>query len=248
MGFVQKYKDYRKRIKNKYISYQGDYTTSIRNFQFTLSCLPLPTDNFILENDTYKTLGAPGPETLFKEKNSKFFGYAFPITNEDEVKTILTGIKKQHHSARHWCYAFQLGTEPNIYYRANDDGEPNNTAGMPIYGQIQSFGITNVLVVSVRYFGGVKLGVGGLISAYRASAQMALEASEIIEKTIDLQVTIKFGYPDMNKVMRIIKEKNLEIVSQTMENDCSMTLATRKKNAPAMLEALQAVYGVTVLS
>ncbi|SFQ65141.1 uncharacterized protein, YigZ family [Flavobacterium akiainvivens] len=208
--------------------------------------LPLHYDIFILENDTYKTLAAPGEETLFKEKNSKFFGYAFPIANEDEVKTILADIKKQHYGARHWCYAFQLGTEPNIYYRANDDGEPNNTAGMPIYGQIQSFGVTNVLVVSVRYFGGVKLGVGGLISAYRTSAQMALEASEIIDKTIDVHFTVKFGYPDMNKVMRIIKEKNLDIVSQTMENDCTMTLATRKKNAPMFLEAFEAAYGIVV--
>lgn len=201
-----------------------------------------------MENDTYKTLAAPGPETQFKEKNSKFFGYAFPITGEDEVKIILAYIKKQHHGARHWCYAFQLGTEPNVYYRANDDGEPNNTAGMPIYGQIQSFGVNNVLVVSVRYFGGVKLGVGGLISAYRTSAQMALQASEIVEKTIDVHFTVQFGYQDMNKVMRIIKEKGLDIVSQTMENDCTMTLATRKKNAPTVLEALEAAYGIAVIS
>jgi uncharacterized YigZ family protein len=120
---------------------------------------------------------------------------------------LLAEIKKQHPQARHWCYAFQLGTEPNIYYRANDDGEPSNTAGMPIYGQIQSFGVTNALVVSVRYFGGVKLGVGGLISAYRLSAQLALEASEIIEKTINVHYTLKFGYQDMNRVMRVIKEK-----------------------------------------
>jgi uncharacterized YigZ family protein len=203
-------------------------------------------DIFILENDTYKTLAASGPETLFKEKNSKFFGYAFPVNSEDDVKAILAVLKKQHYGARHWCYAFQLGTEPNIYSRANDDGEPNNTAGMPIYGQIQSHGVTNVLVVSVRYFGRVKLGVGGLISAYRTSAQMALEASEIIEKTIDVHFTVQFGYQDMNKVMRIIKDKGLDIVSQTMENDCTMTLATRKKNAPNVLEAFEAAYGIVI--
>lgn len=112
--------------------------------------------------DTYKTITQASPETLFKEKNSKFFGYAFSVTNEEEVKEILTQLKKDHFSARHWCYAYQIGTE-NIQYRANDDGEPNNSAGMPIYGQIQSFDVTNVLVVVVRYFGGVKLGVGGLI-------------------------------------------------------------------------------------
>ncbi len=200
-----------------------------------------------MENDTYKTLASPSEETLFKEKNSKFFGYAFPINNEDEVKSIIENLKKQHHSARHWCYAFQLGTE-KIYYRANDDGEPNNSAGMPIYGQIQSFGVTNVLIVSVRYFGGVKLGVGGLISAYKTSAQMALEASDIIEKTIDVHYTLKFGYQNMNKVMRVIKEKNLDIVSQKMEMDCEMVISTRKKNAPMVLEAFENLYEVELIA
>src|SRR5690606_7851242 len=191
----------------------------------------------LLEKDTYKTLAAPSEETLFKEKNSKFFGYAFPVTSEDEVKSILENIKKQHHSARHWCYAFQLGTdEKKLYYRANDDGEPNNSAGMPIYGQIQSFDVTNVLVISVRYFGGVKLGVGELRTAYRTSGQMALEASEIIEKTIDVHYQIKFGYHNINKVMRVIKEKNLDIVAQKMEMDCEVTISTRMKNAPMVFE------------
>jgi uncharacterized YigZ family protein len=198
-----------------------------------------------LENDTYKTLAAPGEETLFKEKNSKFFGYAYPVNNEEEVKAILEELRRQHHSARHWCYAFQLGTE-QVYYRANDDGEPNNSAGMPIYGQIQSFEVTNVLVVVVRYFGGVKLGVGGLISAYRTSAQMALEASDIVEKTINAQFTLTFGYQNMNKVMRVIKEKNLDIVSQKMEMDCEIVVATRKNNAPMVFEALQNLYEIEV--
>lgn len=200
-----------------------------------------------MEKDTYKTLAAPSEETLFKEKNSKFFGYAFPVTSEDEVKSILENIKKQHHSARHWCYAFQLGTdEKKLYYRANDDGEPNNSAGMPIYGQIQSFDVTNVLVISVRYFGGVKLGVGGLITAYRTSAQMALEASEIIEKTIDVHYQIKFGYHNMNKVMRVIKEKNLDIVAQKMEMDCEITISTRMKNAPMVFEAFNSLYEIEI--
>lgn len=198
-----------------------------------------------MENDTYKTLALPSEETLFKEKNSKFFGYAFPIANEDDVKTILENLKKQHHSARHWCYAFQVGTD-KIHYRANDDGEPNNSAGMPIYGQIQSFEVTNVLVVVVRYFGGVKLGVGGLISAYKTSAQMALEASDIIEKTIDIYYTLKFGYQNMNKVMRIIKEKNLTIVSQKMEMDCEIVISTRKKNASTVLEAFTNLYEIKI--
>jgi uncharacterized YigZ family protein len=198
-----------------------------------------------MENDIYKTLAGPSEETLFKEKNSKFFGYAYPVNSEDEVKVILEGLRKQHHSARHWCYAFQMGTD-KIYYRANDDGEPNNSAGMPIYGQIQSFGVTNVLVVSVRYFGGVKLGVGGLISAYKTSAQMALEASEIIEKTIDVHYIVKFGYQNMNKVMRVIKEKNLDIVSQKMEMDCEIEISTRKKNAPIVFEAFANLYEIAI--
>ena len=198
-----------------------------------------------MDNDIYKTLSAPSEETLYKEKNSKFFGYAYPVSNEDEVKVILENLRKQHHAARHWCYAFQLGTS-RIYYRANDDGEPNNSAGMPIYGQIQSFGVTNVLVVVVRYFGGVKLGVGGLISAYRAGAQMALEASDIVERTIDVHYKIKFGYQDMNKVMRVIKEKNLSIVSQKMEMDCEIIVSTRKKNAASFEEAFEAIYGISV--
>lgn len=133
------------------------------------------------DNDTYKTINLPSEEVLFKEKNSKFFGYAYPVTTEEEIKEIIEQLRKVHFSARHWCYAYQIGTE-KIQYRANDDGEPNNSAGMPIYGQIQSFEVTNILIVVVRYFGGVKLGVGGLISAYKTAAQMALENAIIIEK------------------------------------------------------------------
>lgn len=196
-------------------------------------------------NDTYRTLDFPSEETLYKEKNSKFFGYAFPISSEDEAKIILEDLRKQHHSARHWCYAFQIGTE-KIYFRANDDGEPSNSAGAPIYGQIQSFNVTNVLVVVVRYFGGVKLGVGGLISAYKISAQMALEASEIIEKTIDIHYEVKFDYKNMNKVMRIIKEKNLDIVSQKMEMSCEIEIKTRKKNAEMIFDIFSNLYEIDI--
>ena len=195
--------------------------------------------------DTYKTILTPSEEVLFKEKNSKFFGYAFPVANEEEVKIELERLKKQHFSAKHWCYAYQLGTE-KISFRANDDGEPTNSAGMPIYGQIQSFEVTNVLVVVVRYFGGVKLGVGGLISAYKRTAQMALENAEIIEKTIDLYYTIVFDYKNMNKVMRIIKEKNLEIVSQKLELNCEIKVATRKKNAETIFNIFSSLFEVSI--
>lgn len=195
--------------------------------------------------DTYKTLASASEEILFKEKNSKFFGYAYPVNTEIEIKEILENLKKQHYGARHWCYAYQLGTEKTTF-RANDDGEPGNTAGMPIYGQIQSFELTNVLIVVVRYFGGVKLGVGGLISAYRTSAQLALENAKIIEKTIDIHFIITFDYKNMNKVMRIIKEKNLEIVSQKMEMNCEIELATRKKNAEIVFGIFDSLFEIDI--
>ena len=195
--------------------------------------------------DTYKTLSYPSEEILFKEKNSKFFAYAYPILSEEEVKNHLEFLKKQHHSARHWCYAYQIGTE-KITFRANDDGEPSNSAGMPIYGQIQSFELTNVLIVVVRYFGGIKLGVGGLISSYKIAAQMALEQAEIIEKTIDVHFLIVFDYKNMNKVMRVIKEKNLSIIAQKMEMNCKIEIATRKKNANMIYDIFSSMFEIEI--
>lgn len=195
--------------------------------------------------DTYKTIAKASEEILFKEKNSKFFGYAFPITSEEEVKILLEPLRKKHFNAVHFCYAYQIGTD-KIQFRANDDGEPSNTAGMPIYGQIQSHELTNVLIVVVRFFGGVKLGVGGLIAAYKTTAQLAIEASLIIEKTIDVQYLISFDYKNMNKVMRIIKEKNLEIISQKMELNCEILLATRKKNEFIVFEIFDKLFEISI--
>jgi uncharacterized YigZ family protein len=195
--------------------------------------------------DTYKTIEISVENILLKEKNSKFFGFAFPVTSEIEVKTHLENLKTEHFSARHWCYAYQIGTEV-LRFRANDDGEPSNSAGMPIYGQIQSFEITNVLVVVVRYFGGIKLGVGGLISAYKSSAQQTLEAANIIEKTIDKYFKITFDYKNMNKVMRIIKEKNLQIVHQKLELNCEIEIATRKKNAEEIVAIFNAIFEIDI--
>lgn len=197
------------------------------------------------DKDTYKTIETPSEETLFKEKNSKFFGYAFPVTTEDDIKFHLDEIKKQHHSARHWCYAYQLGTE-SITYRANDDGEPNHSAGMPIYGQIQSFDVTNILVIVVRYFGGVKLGVGGLISAYKTSAQLSLEASKIIERTINKTFLIIYDYKNMNKVMRIIKEKNINVTNQKLELHCELTISVRKNEAEAVFNSFDNLFEVEI--
>ncbi len=195
--------------------------------------------------DTYKTIEISVENILFKEKNSKFFGFAIPVTSEIEVKTHLDNLKAEHFSARHWCYAYQIGTE-NIKFRANDDGEPSNSAGMPIYGQIQSFDITNVLVVVIRYFGGVKLGVGGLISAYKTTAQLTLDEANIIEKTIDKKFKITFDYKNMNKVMRIIKEKNVQIINQKMELNCEIEIATRKKNAKEIVDIFTALFEIDI--
>ncbi|RKF03868.1 putative YigZ family protein [Tenacibaculum lutimaris] len=195
--------------------------------------------------DTYKTITKPSEETLFKDRNSKFFGYAFPVFSEEDIKERLEELRKQHHTARHHCYAWQLGTE-NIRFRANDDGEPSNSAGQPIYGQIQAFDVTNILIVSVRYFGGTKLGVGGLINAYRSSAQLALEASDIIEKTIDIHYKLKFGYDMMNKVQRIIKERNLDIINQKLELDCEYIISVRKKEAESIFEVFDNLFKVEI--
>jgi uncharacterized YigZ family protein len=182
------------------------------------------------EKDTYKTIEIAVGDALFKDKGSKFIGYVFPIVSEEDVKIYIDELKKKHYSARHWCYAWQLGIE-EISYRANDDGEPNNSAGQPIYGQILSKDLTNVLVVIVRYFGGTKLGVGGLISAYKTTAKLILEEAVIVKKTIDVFYKLNFEYKDMNKVMRIIKEQNLHIENQIMELNCEFLISVRKKNA-----------------
>lgn len=202
--------------------------------------------------DTYNTIDFPSSAVLFKEKNSKFFGYAFPIQSEEDVKPIIETLRKQHPNAGHFCYAYQIGADI-VTYRANDDGEPSNSAGMPIYGQIQSFSVTNVLIVVVRIFGGVKLGVGGLITAYKTTAQMVLETCEIVEKTIDIHFTITFDYKNMNKVMRVIKEKKLEIVNQEMEiNEDSglpigkIEIKTRKKNAEMVFDIFNSMFEIDI--
>ena len=195
--------------------------------------------------DTYNTISKPSKGELFKDKNSKFYGYAFPVANEDEIKRHIEALKKEHYSARHWCYAYQLGTE-TIQYRANDDGEPNNSAGMPIYGQIQSFDVTNILIVVIRYYGGVKLGVGGLINAYRTGAQFAIESAEIVEKTINQEFQLTFEYKNMSKVMRILKENKVDIINQTLELNCLLEISVRKSNGSKISEIFNQFFGVDI--
>ena len=199
-----------------------------------------------IKKDTYKTIIKPSEEILFKDRSSKFFGYAFPISSEDNVKEFIEQLQKQHHTARHFCYAWQLGKEYESY-RANDDGEPSNSAGMPIYGQLQAFEVTNALVVVVRYFGGTKLGVGGLIQAYKAAAQMALENSKIIKRTIDEIFILKFEYPEMGIVMRIINDENLNILDQKLELRCEIKIAVRKKEAERIFSIFENIYKVKIL-
>ncbi|MGY5353264.1 IMPACT family protein [Wenyingzhuangia sp. IMCC45533] len=172
---------------------------------------------------TYKTVEVPVKEILYKDKGSKFIGYLYHVTSEDEVKNYLDVLKKQYYDARHWCYAYRLGFD-GAKYRVNDDGEPSNTAGQPIYGQLLSTEVTNVLLVVVRYFGGVKLGVGGLIKAYRTCAQETLSFANIEEKVIKQTFTVQSSYEHVDKVMKFIKMFDLEIKNQEMYLDCKFEL------------------------
>lgn len=178
--------------------------------------------------EVYKTIKGFSEEILFKEKKSKFYAQIFHISNEEDIKPIIETIKKTHPQAGHVCYAYRIN--PLIpKWRANDDGEPNNSAGMPIFGQIQSFELFDVLITVTRYFGGVKLGVGGLISAYKEAAKLALESSSIIKKTIEKTFILSFGYDQMNKVMRIIKEKNIQIINQELTESCQIEVSVSIK-------------------
>lgn len=198
-----------------------------------------------MENDVYKTIAKPAQGEIFKDKNSKFYGYVFPVTNIAQIKTHIEDLKKEHYTARHWCYAYQLGTK-TIKYRANDDGEPNNSAGMPIYGQIQSYELTNILIVVIRYYGGVKLGVGGLINAYRTGAQLALDAAKIIEKTININFSLRFEYKNMSKVMRLLKDNDAEITAQKLEIDCLLEISVRKRNEKLISNLFNNFHGVKI--
>ncbi len=171
---------------------------------------------------TYKTVEEIS-EGLYKEKGSKFIAYAVACYSEDEAKVFIEQWKKEHHQARHLCYAYRFGVNHDVY-RANDDGEPNNSAGIPILGQIQSFDLSNILIGVIRYYGGTKLGVGGLITAYKTAAKEALESAVIVEKEIFEWVKLKFEYSDMPSVMSYIKQKGLEIQKQVFENDCEIVL------------------------
>ena len=189
--------------------------------------------------DSFRTISQPS-EGIYTEKRSKFLAFAIPVESVEEIKDIVAQYQKKYYDARHVCYAYMLGAE-RTEFRANDNGEPSGTAGKPILGQINSNELTNILIIVVRYFGGIKLGTSGLIVAYKQATAEAIAAAEIIEKTVDTDITFLFEYPFMNDVMRIVKEENPQIVNQGYDSDCSMTLRTRKGNMPKLISRLEKV-------
>ena len=194
--------------------------------------------------DSYLTVEG-NAEAIFKEKSSKFLCYAFHVESEEEIASHLERLRKQYYDATHHCYAWRLGPFGEKF-RANDDGEPSSTAGKPILGQMLSREVTNCLIVVVRDFGGTKLGVPGLIAAYKESAAAALDASKVVERTVDTRIRVEFSYVVMNDVMRIIKEEQPVVESQTFDNLCSIMLAVRNSKADVVLGRLRKVEGAIV--
>ena len=195
----------------------------------------------MLFEDTYKTI-AGRAEGIYKDKGSKFIAIALPVKSEEEVKSKLDNIRSEYHDARHHCFAYMLGADKSGY-RFNDDGEPSGTAGRPILGQINSNDLTNVLVVVVRYFGGTKLGVRGLINAYKSSASEALQASQIIEKTVDEIYEVRFDYPSMNQVMQIMKDPGIKVLAQDFGLHCNVQFMVRKSLADGFRDRLTKISG-----
>lgn len=184
---------------------------------------------------TYQTLKSP-IQAEFKDKGSRFLAFAYPVQTAEQVKKHVDDLRQEHHKARHWCYAYRLGVDGN-QFRANDDGEPSGSAGRPILGQIDSFELTDVLVVVVRYFGGTLLGVPGLIHAYKISTQMVLENAQIIEKNIEKTVRIRCEYSYLNEAIRIAKNHQAEMIEQDLQLDCRLTVRIPLANAEACLAA-----------
>ena len=197
-----------------------------------------------MEEDKYRTVNAIA-EGLYKEKGSRFISFIYPVKTEEEIKDILTEIKTKYYDARHHCYAYWLGANRERF-RANDDGEPSSTAGKPILGQIVSNDLSNVLVVVVRYFGGIKLGASGLIQAYRDAAANAILHAEIVERTVDEEIRIRFTYVVMNDVMKVLKEEEPEVLSRNFEMECEMTLSIRQKDMPQLKERLLKIESLAI--
>ncbi len=193
--------------------------------------------------DTYKTI-ARTSEGIYKDKGSKFLAFAFPVRSVEEIKKIVETKRKEFHDARHVCYAYMLGAE-RTDFRANDDGEPSGTAGKPILGQINSNQLSDILIIVVRYFGGILLGTSGLIQAYKAAASEAIVANEIVERIVEATHTIRFDYAQMNVVMNLIKKYDLTILSQQLELECRLTFLVRKSFENNVIEAFSKTVGIT---
>lgn len=199
-------------------------------------------------SDTYLTIAAPA-EGLYKDKGSRFLAFAYPIYSESDVKPIVEALKTKYYDARHHCYAWRLGVEASaggVRFRANDDGEPAGTAGRPILGQLLSRELTNLLVVVVRYFGGIKLGVPGLIAAYKEATADALASAEVVERTENREMTVEFPYPAMNRVMKAVKDMEPRVLGQDFDLSCRMRLSVRLRDAAALAERIGDIEGVNV--
>lgn len=195
--------------------------------------------------DTYLTIAAPA-ETIYKEKSSKFLTYAWPVTDAEQVKELLEGLRKRYYDATHHCYAYRIGYYGD-QFRANDDGEPSGTAGKPILGQLVSRDVTNCLVVVVRYFGGTKLGVSGLIDAYKSSTALVLDEAEIVERTIDREITITFPYASIGDVMKVIKEEKPKVREQIFDNTCRIELSVRLSREASLMGKLKDISGISII-
>lgn len=195
--------------------------------------------------DTYLTLARPS-EAIFREKMSKFLAFAHPASTVEEAKAVIAQYQKKYFDARHVCWAYMLGFE-RTDFQSNDNGEPSGTAGKPILGQINSFGLTDTVIVVVRYFGGIKLGTSGLIAAYREAARLSLEEAEIVERKVMKHIEFTFPYLSMNDVMRLVKQSDLEILSQQFDNACAMTLAVRADDYDTVTSRLRDIDGVSLL-
>jgi uncharacterized YigZ family protein len=199
----------------------------------------------MLFDDTYKTIAQPS-ESIFRDRGSKFLGFAYPVNSDNEIKALVASLKAEHPKANHHCWAIRLGIDRSVF-RVNDDGEPSGTAGRPILNTLLSRNITNVLVVVVRYFGGTLLGVPGLINAYKTATEMALDQATVIEKTVNDVYTITFDYLQMNDVMRIIKEDQLQILEQVSELNCQIKLSVRKTQVEQVMAKLNKVAGAKLV-
>ena len=195
-------------------------------------------------SDSYLTITG-NAEAVYKEKGSKFMAYAYHVESETEIKELIDALKKKFYDATHHCYAWRLGASGNNF-RINDDGEPSGTAGKPIFGQLLSKNVTNILVVVVRYFGGTKLGVSGLISAYKESTAMVLSNAHIEERTVNAIIEIQFGYLVMNDVMKTIKEMQPDIILQHFDNTCNMTLSIRQTSESEFIGKLEKIEGINI--